>query len=52
MTDPHRTPRTAVSLGAVERRAAVGLAAIFASRMLGLFLVLPVFTLFAQAYPD
>lgn len=34
-----------------ERRAASGLAAIFALRMLGLFLVLPVFSLAAQALP-
>jgi MFS family permease len=40
------------SLAARERRAALGLAAIFASRMLGLFLVLPIFTLYAEAYPD
>jgi len=31
-----------------ERRAAVGLAGIFALRMLGLFLILPVFALYAQ----
>jgi len=31
-----------------ERRAAAGLAGIFALRMLGLFLILPVFTLYAQ----
>jgi len=45
-----RPPR--LSLGATERRAATGLAAIFASRMLGLFLVLPVFSAYAQDYPD
>jgi predicted MFS family arabinose efflux permease len=50
---PGTTPsHAAVSLAATERRTAIGLAAIFASRMLGLFLVLPVFTLYAQAYPD
>lgn len=32
----------------VERRAAVGLAAIFSTRMLGLFMVLPVFALYAH----
>lgn len=32
---------------ATERRAAVGLAAIMAARMLGLFLILPIFTLYA-----
>ncbi len=47
---PHQPPP--VDLAGVERRAAVGLAGIYASRMLGLFLVLPVFTLYAQDYPD
>jgi predicted MFS family arabinose efflux permease len=41
-----------VDLGALERRAALGLAGIFATRMLGLFMVLPVFTLYADDYPD
>ena len=36
---------------AAERRASASLAAIFALRMLGLFLVLPVFALEAQRYP-
>lgn len=36
---------------ATERRASVSLAAIFALRMLGLFLVLPVFALEAARYP-
>lgn len=35
----------------VERRASVSLASIFALRMLGLFLVLPVFALEARKYP-
>ena len=34
-----------------ERRASIGLALIFALRMLGLFLVLPVFMLEARKYP-
>jgi MFS family permease len=34
-----------------ERRAGISLAAIFALRMLGLFLVLPVFAVFAQGLP-
>jgi len=42
--DPHR-------MTAGERRASVSLAAIFALRMLGLFLVLPVFALEARRYP-
>lgn len=44
MTTPDRmTP--------AERRAGMSLAAIFALRMLGLFLILPVFTVFAQELP-
>lgn len=35
----------------VERRAGMSLAAIFALRMLGLFLILPVFSVFAQGVP-
>jgi MFS family permease len=38
----------AVALTATERRAAFGLASIYALRMLGLFLILPVFALYAQ----
>lgn len=46
------SPSPATTLDGPERRAAFGLAAIYAIRMLGLFLVLPVFTLHAQDYPD
>ena len=35
-----------------ERRAAIGLASIFALRMLGLFLILPVFSLYAKELPS
>jgi hypothetical protein len=35
----------------IERRASLSLASIYALRMLGLFLVLPVFALEAQNYP-
>lgn len=35
-----------------ERRAGVGLSAIYALRMLGLFLILPVFSLYAETLPD
>lgn len=35
-------------LSGAERRASIGLAAIFALRMLGLFMILPVFSLFAE----
>jgi MFS family permease len=38
----------APGLTAVERRAAISLASIYALRMLGLFLILPVFALYAQ----
>jgi len=38
-------------MSAEERRAGVSLAAIFALRMLGLFLILPVFAVFAQGLP-
>jgi MFS family permease len=41
----------ATTLLPVERRAALSLASIFAMRMLGLFLVLPVFALEATKYP-
>lgn len=36
------------SMTASERRAAVGLAAIFGSRMLGLFIILPIFAVYAD----
>ena len=40
------------SLVPAERRAAFSLAAIYALRMLGLFLILPVFALYAEELPD
>lgn len=40
-----------VPMTGTERRAAVGLAGIFAMRMLGLFLILPVFALYAKDLP-
>ncbi len=39
------------AMSPAERRGGVGLAAIFALRMLGLFLILPVFSLYAQTLP-
>ena len=47
------TPKSPAStrMTALERRASGSLAAIFAARMLGLFLVLPVFALEAARYP-
>ncbi len=41
-----------IDLSPVERRAAASLAAVFAVRMLGLFLILPVFALYAEHLPD
>ena len=62
LTDPTAVPPSAASAPAaaapaahrmtpLERRASGGLALIFALRMLGLFLVLPVFALEARHYP-
>lgn len=45
------TTSSAARMTHLERRSSVGLAAIFALRMLGLFMVLPVFVLEAQKYP-
>lgn len=39
-------------MNASERRAAISLAAIYSLRMLGLFLILPVFALYAEGLPD
>ena len=44
-------PVAADQLSPLERRASLSLASIFAMRMLGLFLVLPVFALEASKYP-
>ena len=35
-----------------EKRAGISLAAVFALRMLGLFLILPVFAIYAMSLPD
>jgi MFS family permease len=45
------TPLTPGSMTPLERRASMSLASIFAMRMLGLFLVLPVFALEARKFP-
>jgi len=45
------SPTSATSMTAQERRSSASLAFIFALRMLGLFLVLPVFALEAQRFP-
>jgi len=47
----HQTAPEPGTMTPVERRASLSLAAIFALRMLGLFLVLPVFALEAARYP-
>jgi MFS family permease len=44
-------PVASTTMTALERRASASLASIFALRMLGLFLVLPVFALEARKYP-
>ena len=36
---------------AAERRAGIGLASVFALRMLGMFLILPVFSVAAKQFP-
>jgi predicted MFS family arabinose efflux permease len=51
-TPAPRGRRRGTAFTPTERRATVGLASIYATRMLGLFLVLPVFTLLAHDYPD
>lgn len=48
MSRPASTRADLPPLSALERRAAGGLAAIFALRMLGLFMILPVFALYAH----
>lgn len=45
---PHKSSR---NLAAQERRAAVSIAMIYAFRMLGLFMILPVFALYAEHLP-
>ena len=49
--DPLSTPQDSANMTAIERRASATLSSIFALRMLGLFLVLPVFALEARQYP-
>ena len=48
---PPSTGPTSTAMTPLERRASLSLASIFALRMLGLFLVLPVFVLEAARYP-
>ncbi|MEY3653348.1 MAG: hypothetical protein RL739_1518, partial [Pseudomonadota bacterium] len=51
VTDSIPTPDTASRMTALERRASFSLATVYAMRMLGLFMVLPVFALEARRYP-
>ncbi len=46
------TKKTNAGLTPTERRATLGLAAIYGTRMLGLFLILPVFALYAEHLPS
>jgi len=48
---PHSAPTPRLRLDPAERRALGGLAAIYAARMLGLFLLLPVLALYAAGLP-
>jgi len=48
----NRNAENSPSMSAVESRAAISLAGIFSFRMLGLFLILPVFALYAQELAD
>ena len=47
-----RSSNSAPGMSRVERRASVSLAAIMATRMLGLFMILPIFALYAESLPD
>src|SRR3546814_20838152 len=48
---PGNSSRTKLKLTPTERRASVTLALLFASRMLGLFLLTPIFAVAAQTLP-
>ncbi|WP_353154804.1 MFS transporter [Pollutimonas bauzanensis] len=50
-THPGKSPRTKLKLTPVERRASITLALLFASRMLGLFLLTPIFAVAAHSIP-
>ena len=45
-----KAKRDGAGLNTIERRAAFSLAGLFSLRMLGLFLILPVFALYAESY--
>ncbi len=46
------SPSTPDRMSSQEKRAGISLAAVFALRMLGLFLILPVFSIYAQKLPS
>ena len=48
---PPAAPVAAVKMTSAERRATAGLAGIFGLRMLGMFIILPVFALYAETLP-
>lgn len=48
----HSQAENSSGMSRIERRASVSLAAIMATRMLGLFMILPVFALYAESLPD
>jgi len=47
-----QSPNPSLSLTPLERRAALSLAGIYALRMMGLFLILPVFAIYARELPN
>ena len=49
--NPGKSPRTKLKLTPTERRASITLALLFASRMLGLFLLTPIFAIAAHTIP-
>ncbi len=51
VSQANASARTATAMTVMERRASFSLASIFALRMLGLFLILPVFAIEAARYP-
>lgn len=48
----HSQTDNSSGMNVIERRASISLAAIMATRMLGLFMILPVFALFAESLAD
>src|SRR5690606_12429057 len=50
-SNPGKSPKVRLRLTPTERRASVTLALLFAARMLGLFLLTPIFAVAAQSLP-